>query len=203
MVAEIERRFRANLVRVGNLISLHEFLQVLHDGRVDVLHTDLLRAAVVLLHASLEDLLRSLAELRLPEADPRFLDRIPLVSFDRPQGGKAKFNFNLGDLSTHRGMSVEEVIRLSVLNHLNASNFNHPGDIKNLVESIGADPKLVDPYADALASMIGRRHLIAHRADGEFQEETGVHSPRPIAVEVVEIWKRAVDAFGTALLSSL
>ena len=43
------------------------------QGRRSVQDTDILRAAVVLLHATLEDLLRSLADWKLPTAEPMLL----------------------------------------------------------------------------------------------------------------------------------
>jgi hypothetical protein len=48
-------------------------------GRPSVAAIDILRAYVVLLHASMEDLLRSVLAWKLPSAKPEHLEEVPLV----------------------------------------------------------------------------------------------------------------------------
>jgi len=159
----------------------------------------LLRAAVILLHATLEDLLRSLAELWLPSAQPEPLETIPLpVSTDR-----VKNTFNLGDLATHRGTSVDDVIRKSVVAYLARSSYNHPGDIKNVLDSVGINRKHIDPHARVLAAMMNRRHYTAHRADRNEVAGVGHHLARSISKSSVESWIATVEAFGETLIDEL
>ena len=79
---------------------------------------------MVLLHATLEDLLRGLAEWKLPTAPATSLDRIPLAG-----SGKPKERFALVDLAEFRGQTVDAVIAQSVDAYLERSSYNHPGEI--------------------------------------------------------------------------
>jgi hypothetical protein len=105
MKQEITDRFNLNVSRVKNLVSIYRTqLAGKGKGRRGHQKTDVLRAAMVLLHASLEDVLRSLAYWKLPAAAPNVLDLIPIT------GGPAT-KFTLGTLSAHRGKTVDQVIK--------------------------------------------------------------------------------------------
>lgn len=131
MKQEIERRFNLNISRVNNLVEIYTN-QLAGDGQGRRSHqeTDVLRAAVVLLHASVEDVLRSLAYWKLPAASSDVLEKIPLA------GGTAT-KFTLGTLSAMRGNTVDEVIKESVDASLERSNYNNARDVCTLLESIG------------------------------------------------------------------
>ena len=77
MKTEIENRFNGNLERVGHLVEIYETLTT-GPGRRPVDTSDILRSAVVFLHAALEDFLRSLLEWKLPSAQASYLKDIPL-----------------------------------------------------------------------------------------------------------------------------
>jgi hypothetical protein len=62
-VDELRARLTSNLQRVEGLAALSEWIDC-------PARNDLLRASVVLLHATLEDVLRSVLELRLPLRTP-------------------------------------------------------------------------------------------------------------------------------------
>ena len=62
----IRERFERNLQRVRSLVALFSSLTGAGRGRASVEIEDILRSAVVLLHASLEDLLRGIANVRMP-----------------------------------------------------------------------------------------------------------------------------------------
>ena len=68
VVDGIGKQFEANLDRVRNLVNLYSASFGKGQGRRPGPDADILRAAVVLLHATLEDLLRSLAEWKIPTA---------------------------------------------------------------------------------------------------------------------------------------
>jgi hypothetical protein len=105
---DINNRFQANLTRVRNILAVYSSGSGKRSGRRGVQETDLLRGAVVLLHATLEDLLRSLAEWRLPMALPEALAEIPVA------GTKRGARIGLQELAGFRGQSVDEVIANSV-----------------------------------------------------------------------------------------
>lgn len=109
---EIRSRFLNNLVRVTNLVDVYSSKSGKGRGRRPVQDTDILRAAVVLLHATLEDLLRSLAEWRLPTAKPEALAEIPIC------GTKRGARIGLQELAGFRGETINEIIVRSVREHL-------------------------------------------------------------------------------------
>lgn len=198
MASIIENRFRDNLDRVRNLVTLYTGAVGTGQGRPSVREADILRAAVVFLHATVEDLLRSLAESKLPLASPDALSQIPF-----PAGTHRKANFTLGELAAFRGQTVDDVIIRSVQEYLERSNYNHPGDVKNLLDAIGIRPTIVDPYAADLSSMMRRRHLIVHRADRNESAGPGQHRALSISRSAVESWIDMVDKLGTDLLSNM
>jgi hypothetical protein len=196
---EIAARFGDNTVRVRNLVVLYKWLETNQAGDLGR-WPDLLRAAVVLLHASLEDLLRSLAEWKLPTAPAVSLDRIMLTGSARL---KDKEKFGLVELADFRGQTVDAVIARSIEVHLERSSYNHPGEIDELLAKIEVDYKIEKPLRDALAAMMSRRHAIAHRADKDADETAGRGIPlrgRPIDPEAVNRWILAVEEFGAGVL---
>lgn len=58
----LEERFRINLDRVRSVVALYDQVTGPSPGRPGVQESELLRVAVVYLHAAPEDLLRGLAE---------------------------------------------------------------------------------------------------------------------------------------------
>ncbi|MGH7436231.1 MAG: hypothetical protein ACRENE_11205, partial [Polyangiaceae bacterium] len=112
MKDEIARRFDLNLTRVRGLIAAYEQALPGVQGRPNVATTDILRGAVVFLHASLEDLLRSILEWKLPSTvKPEHLEDVPL-------DGEKLRKYTLGDVAKHRGKTVDELIDRSVRGYL-------------------------------------------------------------------------------------
>ena len=160
---------------------------------------DIFRATVVLLHAYLEDFLRTLGTAFLPDADVKVLDDVPLV------GGREKFS--LGKLAQHRGKMVDEVIRDSVSEHLDRRSFNSVTEIISFLEKMGVRPKTGDWGADleaisqrvqeksggmaALDAMIRRRHSIVHRAD-KTKNGDGLEA---ITLDEFDVWRRTTYLF--------
>jgi hypothetical protein len=102
-------------------------------GRPPVGDADILRAAVLLLHAALEDLLRSTEELRLP------LPTIPpdvfkTFKFVPPSGKDAKERFTLEDLAAYRGQSVDDVFSKAIESYLDRSNYNNIADVRSAIK---------------------------------------------------------------------
>lgn len=192
----MEDRFRSNLDRVRNIVLLYESTAGVKQGRPSVQESDLLRAAVILLHATLEDLLRSIAEQSLPNARA---DVLKLLPWPRPTGS-TKTTLDLGDLASFRGHTVEDVLHFAIKAYLAKTSFNHPGDLKQILDWIGLDPSVVDPFAAELGVMIARRHLIVHRADSNENAGRGQHQARSISKSLVLRWVNVVERFGNEVL---
>ena len=198
MKSSIEDRFDQNIARVKNLLNIYAaHLAGSGPGRRSPLKTDVLRAAVVFLHASLEDLLRSLAYWKLPHANSCVLSDIPLVS-----ANPAK-KFTLGQLADHRGQTVEDVIGVSVKSYLERSNYNNTDDIATLLGNIGVQVANVNSYFSQLDDLMSRRHQIVHRADGDETGGSGNHRVRSIGPTQLNSWVSTVKSFGHAVLNEV
>lgn len=197
---EIGIVFHRNLERVQTIIGTYTAAVGPRQGRPSVADSDLLRAAVVLLHASLEDLLRMMAQERLPTAAPELLATIPL-----PVGTQRKQRFDLAALAlpAYRSLQVQELIDLAVREYLERANYNHPGDIRSLLEQVELDPNLLTPYSGHIGAMNSRRHLIVHRADVNDATGRGHHPARSLARQTVKEWLTAVEQFGEAVIGAL
>lgn len=191
MIDTIIVAFNDNASRVENLLALYEQSHGRGRGRRSVNATDILRAAVVLLHATLEELLRGTARWRLPSAPAGALEGIPLVG--------AKERFTLGELTNHRGKTVDDVIAESVLTYLERSNYNSTREIASFLTSIGVDVARVNGRFADIDALMQRRHIIVHQADRNPQRGRGVHRARHITVHMLRNWIDAVRAFGASL----
>lgn len=205
---EIESRFRANLDRVRNLVALYDRLTGGTKGRASVAETDLLRAAVVLLHATLEDLMRALLLLRLPishsvESFAGIPVPVPPGPSAQDRSTKLKPSVTLVDLAALRGRTVDDLIRDSVASWLEWSNYNAVKDIADVLERIGLPTSLIGPLGGDLDSMMKRRHLIAHRGDASESTGPGHHSARSLSRGTVHSWLTTVKRFGLGVLAAM
>lgn len=198
MKERIEERVAQNIARVINLVNIYEtHLAGNGSGRRGHATTDVLRSAVVLLHATVEDLLRSLAYWKLPSASAEILSRIPLVS-----GGSAT-KFSLGDLASHRGKSINEIISASVNGYLERSNYNSTDEVSTFLASIGIDSSKVNSWFPALNEIMKRRHQIVHRADRAETGGSGNHVVKSIGLGTVRGWINAAEGFCNAVLGEV
>lgn len=189
-VNDIRDRLRLNLGRVQQLIVLYESAGSTGSPTT----SDVLRAAIVFLHATLEDVIRSTLELRLPTASP---DHLAMLGF--AVGDKTKERISMSELAKHRGKSVDELIAERIEAHLGESNFNNPRDLVHALERCSLEPSLLDPYRTELAAMMRRRHLIVHRAD---RDPKGPGHAL-VDAETVTSWKNVVDGFCCAVVAKL
>jgi hypothetical protein len=193
-------RLAWNLARAHNLVSIYRLLTGSQPGRRSVAHSDVLRSAVVLIHASLEDFLRSLARSYLPVAKPDVVASIPLKGMGR--GGRPE-KFSLGDLHQHRGKTVDEVIEQSIEAYLERSNYSSTSEIAALLQSLEIDVGPCKPFFPELDKMMERRHQIVHRADCTSELGRGRHRGRSISVITVEKWINAVNQLHGVVLDQL
>ena len=197
MKQEISDRFLLNIARVKNLVAIYTSqLAGSGKGRRGHQKTDVLRAATVLLHASVEDVLRSLAYWKLPAAAALVLDQIPFV------GGTAT-KITLGTLSAQRGKSVNDVIKESVDASLERSNYNNSGEVCSLLQSIGLNAAAVQPYLPKLEDAMKRRHQIVHRADANPNAGQGNHQVASISPAKVNEWVANTEQFVNAVLAQV
>jgi hypothetical protein len=183
-------RMGYNSSRVERLVKIYKKT----PRTVDRDASDILRAAVVLLHASLEDYLRSLAAAYLPFTSPDVLNDVPLSGKGRERAEK----FLLGSLAAFRGQSVDQVIERSIADYLEHTTFNNCREVARLLESLSVDISTVRSFFPELDALMARRHQIVHRAD--------LHDPalrdirmHPIAAEDVEKWASNAVEFAHVL----
>ncbi|MCP4594168.1 MAG: hypothetical protein GY842_25850 [bacterium] len=196
MLAEIESLFESNLSRVRNIVTLYDQATADGPGQAEVLWTDVLRGAVVLLHASLEDLLRSLAAWKLPTAEPNALESIPLEGGADPR----RTRFSMPELAKHRGKTVDEVVSASIESYLERSSYGHPGEIKRLLEICGGDRSVVDSYSRWLGPMMERRHWIVHQVDRKRKAGPADQRTNPLQRRTVAIWIEQVEDLTRTIL---
>lgn len=196
---DAEGRFHANLDRVRGLVATYDAVAGPGAGRASVGQADVLRAAVILLHAALEDLLRSVEELMLPRAAPTAFERMRFLT---PGGSvrDGKEKFSLVDLAAYRGRSVDDVFLVAIDGHLEHSNYNNVGDVKQVLTKVGISYVIPPPSAAALEAMMKRRHWIAHRADVNPMSGRGHHMAQSISKGLISSWIDVVDSFGRDVL---
>lgn len=125
---------RANLARVDRLVEAYKEDAGPGQGRRSVGTIDLLRAAVVFLHATLEDVVRSPQTARWPDTQDRaHLERVEVLLAP----GSTTEKVTPADLPGHRGKSVDDVIRQSIEAHLERSSYNNLGDLKTALARSG------------------------------------------------------------------
>lgn len=200
MLDKIKDNLKHNLDRVEALVATYEsHPDAQGQGRKDAKVLDILRAAVVLLHASLEDALRGVAYWKLPFAEPDVLNTIPLAGH-----GPNPKKFLLGDLAEFRGLPVDEIFAASVKAYFERSNFNNTNEIAAFCRSVAIAPETLSRHFATLESMMERRHQIVHRADRQQQVlGSGDHEVRGISKGTVREWAKAVNAFTAELFTKL
>lgn len=198
----IARNFDANVDRVRSLVGAFDQLAPGGAGSPSMVRVDVLRAAIVLLHASLEDVVRSASERLLPHSERRVLDDIGFP--DGPE--KTKQKFSLGDLHAFKGQTVDDVIQAAVSTSLQRSNYNSVAEIAGALERIGIKPQdVLEPHQATLEAFIKRRHLIVHRADKKptVQRGRGVRLTQHLSKTTAENWLSVVSDVGRRIIAAL
>lgn len=205
-ISDIAGRFRANLSRVRGLAmavnpaaSGGSSAPALAPG----VRSDMLRAAVILLHAALEDLLRSVeGRWWRTAALPENLRGLTLVHPVHPPSSRPGEKFHLGDLSPWRGRTVDEVFEHAIASHLDHTTYNDVAQVRACMDKVGMDRQTWHGLdIGGLEAMIKRRHKIAHRADVGFSPTPGPALPQSIEHDEVSHWIDIVDRLGQRVLS--
>ncbi len=197
MIDEARERFEENIGRVRSLQNVYErFLKAPGGGRRDARTSDVLRAAVVFLHAALEDFLRSLLRELLPKCGESALNAVPLVG--SANTGRAE-KFFLGRLSQFKNKSVMEVIEESIEAYLGTVSFNSTTDIVSNLRTVGVVYQDTDGLLPTLQQIIERRHNIVHQADKNEFSGPGHHRTKSISSRNIRKWVFTVEKFVSAV----
>ena len=195
-------RFRSNLNRVRSLVGVYEQLTAGRgQGRVAVQNADILRAAVVFLHASLEDLLRSLEEsyVKLQLKKGATLGSSIHFLVDSAKDTR-KDRITLGEaVMYHYDKTVEDVVRLSVEREFSTRTYNNFRDVVQAIEGLKLDTTCATGSGSTLSMMMKRRHRIAHRADHNPIQGKGQHAALPISLRSFKLWLDTVRRVGQDL----
>ena len=188
-------RFEQNMRRVENLVTLYT---PAGQGRQPLNQTDLLRAAIVMLHASLEDFLRELQLFTLRDASREALARYSLPG----RGGKDVVKFTVADLSDYQDLKVIELIEKSAREyHMNHSTFNSGAQVVGALQNAGIDRLRIDLLPiNIIDEMTKRRHNIVHHADRNQESKgRGHHRVQTIKPATVTMYVQAVRQLKNAV----
>lgn len=165
MLEDIVFLFDKNFRRANSLIEL--YLSLPKKGYSVYARSDLLRVTIVMLHSTLEDFLRNLLNWKLPEvANKDLLSKIPINANNQFDNRKTKFG--LDELVDYKGKTIDEIISVSIKNHLDTISFNSVEDIVSNLKKINIRPSVqMENYFPLISEMIDRRHNIVHQADRE------------------------------------
>ena len=197
---EIEQRLKKNLDRVARLSATYVHLGTGKQGRRSAADADVLRAAAVLLHATLEDFIRSIERWKLPSVtDHAILDKVPFAGSKNVRADKVP----LGHLLQFKGRSVDELLIESIQEHLGRVSYNDVTDILGHLIPLGVDKAQITCDFAVISELIGRRHKIVHEADQTDAGRQGKHRVRSIGTWHLVRWTDAVKLFCEEVLKQL
>ena len=101
----------------------------------------------------------------------------------------------------HKGKLVDDLLRDSVFEYLERSNYNSTEEIARLLETLGFKVSEHNKFFPEIQQMIERRHQIVHRAD--FFEGGSITSLQPISLEDAPRWSSATHELMYSLISPL
>jgi len=193
----ITRNFFSNIQRVRDLTQIHLQIEANPTQYSLVYAADVLRAAVMLLHATLEDLLRGLYRWKLPDRGAEQWSKIPLKGL---ANGNHPKPFHFGNLKDYSEITVKDLLNQSLDEYLNYTNYNRIEDITTLLSEIEIDKEAIETYFPDLMQMMLRRHNIVHRADRERGQSESVSGILEINYSVVIGWLETVEKVGEKIL---
>jgi hypothetical protein len=201
-----------NLARVDSLINLYDYASTLlrrHEEAVRQGHVqpmerapdplEILRASTVFLHASLEDVLRSMAAKHISRTNRDVLKDVPFLD-----SGIRANKASLADLLRYQGETIEGLIDKSVNQWLEHQSFNDCNDIAAFLQRIGIDSTACNSECATLDEMIKRRHKIVHNADRrDVYDESKYSTLESIDRDTVIKWRESVQRFVVIVMHEL
>lgn len=200
-MADAVNRMFYNLSRTQNLCKIYKDSSGGKKGRKSVHAADLLRAAVVLNHAALEDSLRTISSYFIPLGDKESINKIPLSGINN--SGRPE-KFHLGELLNFKEDSVSNIIQRSVNEYLERLTFNNLADVSTALISFGLEVKKFEDFFPDIEKMIKRRHQIVHRGDRVEKSGRGKQYADTIRLTTVERWlKQTLEFVARVAFSAL
>ncbi len=194
---QIGRRFAFNVERVSHLLLVFDAIKNNKNLKQEY-QSDVLRSAVVLLHATLEDLLREMIRIKVSQ-DP--IGLLQHLEFTFTSGGSpSKPKISVEEITQFRGMTVDDLIERSIADHLSKRSFNHQADVVSAIKAAGLEPKDYAGFFANLSESIDRRHRVVHEGDRVSYGATSHGRRRPLAEGDVRRWLTAVSDFGKLML---
>lgn len=195
---QLEDEFQQNTDRVKNLILA---FQLLEENNIEDSETrkDILRAAVVFMHSTLEEIIRNLFIGLLPNGNNRHLNKIPFVGHEvhHPKG------ILLGHLKDFNGRFVENIILESIENYVDTLNVNNTTQLSTLFEMVEISTESLRQYFPELESLMKRRHQIVHQMDRSNELDPLMEPVTNIELQTVIDWQNALHDFFSELLRLL
>jgi hypothetical protein len=183
-------RFNSTMYRMANLFA--------HANNVPrPVGADMCRAAIVILHAATEELLRDVARL-LADTCPVTAFRLITLPRTEVKSAKPPSADSLLHLAVHRGKTVDEVIGENLEMHLDTKSFSKFEQMTEWLRDFGVDIP-TDAYASDIKGLLTRRHRIVHRADckdGESEPQEWKHRD----FGEVSRWINSVTRLGSTVL---
>ena len=200
LLAEFLTSTLTNFSRVEQLVRVYERETKETRGRRNSAHLDILRSAVVFIHATLEDGMRVATRMGLPRNNREVIDKIPLVGLN--QSGNAE-KFFLGRLTEHMDKTVKQLIDESIDNYLERISYTSTAELAGWLKVLEVDVNLVQSLFPTLDLMMKRRHHIVHRGDRSVKTGPGQQFARSLSAQVVRQWNEAVGVFLGHILEAI
>ena len=174
-----------NMRRVGNLILMHSKLVEANIGTKEQ-RSDILRAAVVFLHGSIEEIVRNLFVDRLHRGKTEMLNELGYSAYGPANRSKGVL---LGDLlKNHGGRFVDNVIFDAINAHVDILNINNADQLVAQLRKVDINAAPVAPYLENLDKIMRRRHQIVHQMDREDSLDPDTRPIAEISASYVKEW---------------
>ncbi|MGA2441429.1 MAG: HEPN domain-containing protein [Tepidisphaeraceae bacterium] len=196
----VKTRLGYNIKRVENLLSLYDELAANKESNYA---NDILRSAVVLLHATLEDVLRGLLKWKKMRSNHKQLTDIQFYLDEKESKHITLSQLAAVEDKDFEDMTIRAFIKDTIKRHYDRESFSNRRQINYALEALGLTPSAYAVPLNNIEPMTTRRHLIVHQSD-RCEPVEGKHGKlTEIAKEDVEKWRQAVRTFLDDILSAL
>lgn len=190
--------FAENIARVDHLLAAAARLD--DPGTDSVLSKEVLRAAVVFLHSTLEEVIRSLYVHKLPHVSVEHLNTVPLAGRDPSPRPKA---IALGDLRIFSGQFVDNVIIESINRYVDMLSLNNSTQLVHCLELAEIPHADKAEFLGPLDALMRRRHQVVHQMDRSNALDPLTEPINDIDASVLRSWRSAVEEFTKSLMASV
>lgn len=204
---ELRRRFDTNLERCTGILESIPLFDQEPRGNVQ---EDMLRAVVVFLHASLEDLLRSILSfhyqhhpIQLPEVRRKkdesqaADDSSTILSSSRKQKRRDVWD---KVVAFDHSKSVSDFIDAEIREYMRFVSYSSASEISTFFADTGLRVENLRRFTEHFVSFFGRRHDIVHYADMDRSSMSPM--PATIDLETVVLWRSVVEEFGQLVIGA-